>query len=69
MSLKTHLEYGNKDEDFTKHDSIFIQITSVNYVHDEITISLIEILLKNNNNVTFFIHITKKECTIMLLIN
>jgi hypothetical protein len=44
-------------KDFTKHDSISIQITSVDYVRDEITISLIEILLKNNNNVTFFLYI------------
>ena len=46
-----------KMKDFTKHDSISIQITSVDYVRDEVTISLIEILLKNNNNVTFFLYI------------
>ena len=42
-----------KIEDFTKHASISIQITSVDYIRDEIAKNLIEILLKNNNNVTF----------------
>jgi len=46
-----------KMKDFIKHDNISIQIASVDYVCHEITISLIEIILKNNNNVTLFLYI------------
>jgi uncharacterized protein (DUF111 family) len=50
-----------KMKDFIKHDNISIQIASVDYVRHEITISLIEIILKNNNNVTFFYIYNKKK--------